>query len=63
MNQDLIIRLARDYQREVLAEARQRQRHPRQRPAPRPPRTISLRLSLAQQTRSMGAALTVHFRR
>jgi hypothetical protein len=53
MNHDLTTRLARDHQRQMLAEASQ-QRHQSRRPVPRTPRTAT------RIIRGLAAAITAH---
>jgi hypothetical protein len=51
MNHDLTTRLARDHQRQMIAEASHQQRHQPRRPAPQAPRT-AIRI-----TRGLAAAI------
>jgi hypothetical protein len=52
MNHDLTTRLARGHQRQMLAEASDRQRHQPHRPAPQTPRTVT------RIIRGLAAAIT-----
>jgi hypothetical protein len=54
MNHDLTTRLARDHQRQMLAEASHRQRHQPRRPASQTPRTAT------RIIRGLAAAITAH---